>query len=255
MITVTPLPAFNDNYLWMIDTPAQYTVVVDPGDGKVVQDWLVHTHKTLDAILITHHHHDHIGGIALLQQHYTVPVYGPDSAKIPQITHPLFEGDKLPIGDSYATVLSIPGHTLDHIAYYFEAEEALFCGDTLFAGGCGRLFDGSPQQLHHSLTRLAALPDSTQVYSAHEYTQSNLQFALAIEPDNAQLQQRIADVNHLRQQQRPTLPTTIAKEKQTNPFVRCHHDSVRQAVAQHWQQPYSSDESTFAHLRRWKDNF
>ncbi|HWU84114.1 MAG TPA: hydroxyacylglutathione hydrolase, partial [Rhodocyclaceae bacterium] len=193
---IIALPAFSDNYIWAVRTPEGRVAVVDPGEAAPVLDYLERSGGTLAAILITHHHGDHIGGVAQLLQHAAVPVFGPaaERAKITTLTHALREGDcvELPELGLELGVLDVGGHTLGHIAYFGEIDgtPVLFCGDTLFAAGCGRIFEGTPQQMFNSLNKLAALPADTRVYCAHEYTQSNLRFALAVEPDNAALQQR-----------------------------------------------------------------
>ncbi len=261
MINVYPVPAFNDNYLWLIQPQdQQQTLVVDPGDAAPILAALEQRKLSLAAILITHHHADHTGGIEQLLEHFPVPVYGPASDKIPQITHTLQDCDSIEaLPGVELQVLAVPGHTLDHIAYYIEPEQQsplLFCGDTLFAGGCGRLFEGSPTQMHHSLQKLASLDDSTQVFCAHEYTLANLSFAQAVEPDNQQLLARIENERHKRQQGLFTVPSTIAREKASNPFLRCHVDNVVRAALQYQGSTEALTEAdVFATIRRWKDNF
>lgn len=264
---ITPIPAFNDNYIWVIANAANEVVVVDPGDAAPVEQWLAAEGAALRAILITHHHGDHIGGLPRLRALYPdIPVYGPAGDHIAQITHPVGDNDVLDVLGHQTQVLAIPGHTLDHLAYLFaDAAVAgtgtrtplLFCGDTLFAAGCGRLFEGSPDMMYTSLQRLASLPAATKVYCAHEYTLSNLRFALAAEPDNEALGARLEQEQHKRNQGIPTLPTTILLEQRTNPFLRCHSDSLRQmvsswATAKNLPSP-ATDRETFALLRRWKD--
>lgn len=254
MITVIPLPAFTDNYIWTL-RQADRAIVVDPGDGSVVQRFLDAESLQLAAIVITHHHPDHIGGIALLRKRWEVPVYGPraEQDKINGLTHVLDDGDQIELfGEAYR-VIAVPGHTLGHIAYYGAGR--LFCGDTLFSAGCGRLFEGTPQQMHASLEKLAALPGDTLVYCTHEYTTANLAFAAAIEPDNADLQARITQVSGLRATDTPSLPSTIALERRHNPFLRSAVSGVQHAAAQHAGHALDNEVAVFATLRQWKDGF
>jgi hydroxyacylglutathione hydrolase len=259
MIQIKPIPAFNDNYIWcLFDDQSKQAVIVDPGDATPVIEALQASQLELVAILITHHHFDHTGGIDGLLEHYSVPVYGPDSDKIPQISVPLTERDSFSVLGLQFEVLTIPGHTLDHIALYC-AESAtgplVFCGDTLFAGGCGRLFEGDPAMMLQSLNKLAALPATTQVFCAHEYTMANLKFAATVEPNNQQLQQRLLDDGARRQQQQPTIPSTIATELQTNPFLRCSEAAVISSAAGHSGQNPREPVEVFGLIRAWKDNF
>lgn len=239
MLHVMPIPAFEDNYIWLIQNSLhRQAAVVDPGDATPVLHYCQQHDITLCAILITHHHGDHTGGIANLVKHYNTPVYGPAHENIPHCNHKVNPGDQIVIdalGQLTFKVLGIPGHTSGHIAYY--GNHWLFCGDTLFAGGCGRLFEGTAKQMYQSLNKLKALPPATQVFCAHEYTQANLAFALTVEKDNLELQQRIEKIAKLRQQQQPTLPSTIDIELKTNPFLR------------------AKDCKQFAHLRKLKDQF
>lgn len=264
MLTITPIPAFNDNYLWLITLEGrQDAYIVDPGDGQVAHNTLIAQQLKLKGILVTHRHNDHIGGIDFLLKHYQssinpIPVYGPDSPSIPQVTHRLFNQDSITLFDHYHfTVLEIPGHTLDHIAYFLTDDQKpiLFAGDTLFAAGCGRLFDGSAEQLYRSLVTLALLPENTQVYCAHEYTLSNLAFAQAVEPDNELIKERIKSEQLKRKNGMPTIPFCISIEKQTNPFIRISEPSVHKSIAEHWGKHYASESELFADLRRWKDGF
>ncbi|AMG29979.1 hydroxyacylglutathione hydrolase [Grimontia hollisae] len=252
MLSVTSIPAFNDNYIWLLKNDDNHCVVVDPGDAAPVLSTLNQMKLTLDGVLVTHHHHDHIGGIQQLQKAFPdLTIYGPDSDRFPMVTHPLKDGDRFTLFNTLFTTIQVPGHTLDHIAYY--AEGMLFSGDTLFSGGCGRLFEGTPTQMHQSLTRLASLPDDTQVFCAHEYTLSNLEFAHAVEPNNIALNDYIIDAKKVRAKNQPTLPSSIGLEKRINPFLRSHIDSVKDAVVQRASD--LTDIETFAALRRWKDEF
>jgi hydroxyacylglutathione hydrolase len=252
MITIRPIPAFNDNYIWHIQSGDQHWVV-DPGDADPVFQAL--GHNKLTGILLTHHHFDHTGGVTALVQAYECPVYGP--ATIAQVTHPLTDGDQLSLMDHRWEVLAVPGHTLDHIALVLHADDGphLFCGDTLFAAGCGRLFEGTPQQMFDSLSRLASLPAETRVYCAHEYTLSNLKFALAAEPGNPEIEARMALVKQMRAENRPTLPSTIATELATNPFLRTPSPVIRTQVGRHGTSPDATPVEIFATLRHWKDVF
>lgn len=260
MLTVYSIPALESNYFWLLqpnpEDPAAY--ILDPGDAEPVLAALAQLRLRLAGIIITHHHWDHTGGIdALLAQH-SVPVYGPASTRIPQITHSLNEGDTLELPDLSLDVIAVPGHTLDHIAYLYKGNDRnnsikLFCGDALFAGGCGRMFEGSPVQMWDSLQKLRDLPDLTQVYCSHEYTQANLEFALKVEPDNQLLQRRLLEVRGLRQAGQSTVPSTIGVEKDTNPFLRCDLPPIKQAAECHAGHPLNSDHEVFATVRRWKD--
>lgn len=254
MLDVHAIPAFTDNYLWLLSKGGD-AVIVDPGDAAPVQKLLAERGLKLTAILVTHWHPDHIGGISKLLEHNKVPVYGPraEFQRIPQLTNPLDDGDQvIALGVSFH-VMAVPGHTLGHIAYY--ANEQLFCGDTLFSAGCGRLFEGTPEQMHASLRRLAALPSQTKVYCTHEYTLANLAFALAVEPRNKDLGLRLQEVRKLRGENMPSLPTTLAMELATNPFLRTSTPDVVEAAQAHSNQISSSPEQIFAALRRWKDDF
>lgn len=222
---VIPIPAFSDNYIWLLRYGSS-AVVVDPGDATPVIDILKKHSLTLTAMLITHHHADHTGGVEQLLTHQYVPVYAPkqETFNFPNIA--VDEGDKilLPEIKQMFTVLSLPGHTLGHVAYVNAS--ILFCGDTLFGAGCGRLFEGTPAQMYHSLQRLANLPANTQVYCTHEYTEHNIRFALTIEPDNQDLVHRQIEAHNLRTKNLPTLPSSIDLELKTNPFLRCNQPTI-----------------------------
>jgi hydroxyacylglutathione hydrolase len=257
MITVTPQPAFNDNYLWLLHCNGQ-AAVVDPGDGEVVLRALRERQLRLAAILVTHHHADHVGGLPALLRAWDVPVYGPraEAGKIPGLTHLLDDGDRVALAelDLAFDVLAVPGHTLGHIAYHEAAEKLLFCGDTLFVGGCGRLFEGTPQQMYGSLQRLSALPGDTAVYCAHEYSLSNLDFARNAEPGNSVIAAEIEHVRDLRAQQ-PSVPSTLNRELAFNPFLRCNSPMLVKSVSTHAGQPLNDAVEVFGALRRWKDNY
>ncbi|MFZ2540146.1 MAG: hydroxyacylglutathione hydrolase [Gallionella sp.] len=253
MFKITAVPALKDNYIWVIHND-QHAAVVDPGEAAPVLEFLNAHGLQLKTILCTHRHGDHIGGIKELREVYNVPVNGRRHPNNPHITHNLHEGDSLeldPFGIAFA-IFDIPGHLNDHIAYL--APEILFCGDVLFGGGCGRNFEGSPAQLHHSLQRLAQLPDNTRVYCAHEYTAANLRFALACEPSNPALQQRSAATQQLLAANQITLPSTIALEKSTNPFLRCTQLEIIHTLQQRGLID-TSEISVFTALREWRNHF
>lgn len=259
---IIPVPAFTDNYIWLIrEAEGARTWIVDPGDAGPVLERVSADGLEPAGILLTHHHPDHTGGVDRLLERFDVPVYGPHSQRIPRVTHPLADGDSLSVFGHRGTVIEVPGHTLDHIAFHFPMTETagappmLFCGDTLFAGGCGRLFEGTAQMMHGSLSRLASLPGDTRVYCAHEYTQANLIFASAAEPENEALQQRLESVRRLRAENRVTLPSSLSTELRTNPFLRCHSPAIVQRITQRLGSPPRDDVGTFAALRQWKDNF
>ncbi|MTI14652.1 hydroxyacylglutathione hydrolase [Sansalvadorimonas verongulae] len=259
MLSIRGLQAFNDNYIWMLaDSESRTCYVVDPGDASVVEAACRQTGYTLAGILITHHHADHTGGLRQLASAAAkeLVIYGPASESIPGITHPLSEGDTFTIAEQTFTVIDTPGHTSGGISYFAQlAQPVLFSGDTLFAGGCGRLLEGTPAQMLKSLNKLTALPSETLVYCAHEYTQSNLAFALAVEPDNSALKQRVSDVQQLREQGQATVPSTLDTELRTNPFLRASIPDVQEAASRHSGRTPTSAEDTFAIIRQWKDNF
>lgn len=253
---IIPVPAFQDNYIWIVQND-EYAIVIDPGDAAPVCEYLnEHKLKPL-AILVTHHHHDHIDGIKNLVELYNTPVYGPRNETIPCMNFPLGEGDIIEFKELNFSlkVIDIPGHTLGHIAYLWDG--GMFCGDTLFTCGCGKLFEGTPEQLHHSLQRLAKQPDNTLVYCTHEYTEYNTPFALICEPGNAALKQRVQDSEALRAQNLPTVPSTIKLEKATNPFLRCKEPEIIHYIEQQFgfKLPAGDEQAAFTALRQWRDLF
>lgn len=262
MIAVLPLPAFSDNYIWVIrDEASGHVAVVDPGDASVVEDYLERSGARLYAILLTHHHADHTGGVEALRARHAVPVYGPYDTRMPMVTHALKDGEQLDLpGLSLSLrVLAVPGHTREHIALFAaeaptqDRRPLLFCGDTLFAAGCGRMFEGTALQMHASLQRLADLPPDTLVYCTHEYTLSNLAFARHVLPRNAAIANRERSEAAKRELGQPTLPSSIALEQDTNPFLRSSDPQL--LVSLHGRLSDSSPAGVFGALRRWKDEF
>jgi hydroxyacylglutathione hydrolase len=255
-ITLEPVPAFKDNYIWCLAAGDGAAVVVDPGEAEPVLAHLRARHLTLAGILITHHHADHIGGVpALLEVAGTIPVWGPADERITVLTEVVADGDRVQVaalGLAFS-VISVPGHTRSHIA--FHGHGLLFCGDTLFAGGCGRLFEGTPEQMHASLGRLAALPSDTRVCCAHEYTLSNLRFAAAVDPDNPELAGWTREAERRRADGVPTLPTTLALERSTNPFLRCGEPALAGSASARTGRRLHDPVEVFAALREWKNVF
>ncbi|GHA69644.1 hydroxyacylglutathione hydrolase [Cognatilysobacter bugurensis] len=250
---LTALPAFDDNLVWCLIDDTGRAIVVDPGDATPVLD-AARDGLVPSAVLLTHHHHDHIGGVpALLDRWPELPVFAPDDVRIEHATQRVGDAARIEAGGVRFDVMFVPGHTRSHVA--FVGAGSLFCGDTLFSLGCGRLFEGTAAQMHASLARLAALDDATRVCCGHEYTESNAAFALAVEPDNPALHARAAEVRMLRAQGRLTLPSTIASERACNPFLRCDAAAVRDRIATRLGHAPSDDVETFAELRRWKDGF
>ena len=253
MFNIVPVSAFTDNYIWVIHDQ-YHAVVVDPGEAKPVLSFLHQKNLKLIAILNTHHHNDHVGGNLALLQQFPVPVYGPGSESISTVTHCLKEGDSVYLAELSLglSILDIPGHTAGHIAYY--GANLLFCGDTLFACGCGRLFEGTAQQMYTSLNKLARLPDKTAVYCGHEYTLANINFAKLVEPGNQALTQLQVSAEKQRKLNLPTLPSTIVMEKACNPFLRCNQTEVIHNASNYVGKPLTDPVSVFATIREWKNN-
>ena len=255
MFEIFPLRAFSDNYIWTLLKDNEVTVV-DPGDPKPVISFLEKRYLTLNNILITHHHYDHTGGIQALKELYNCEVYGPTGGHIEGINTSLTEGDVIEISGIEFSIFSTPGHTLDHISYFVDIDvPLLFCGDTLFSGGCGRLFEGTPEQMFNSLNKFSVLPSNTQVFCTHEYTESNLTFAVEVEPDNKDLNERLNEVREMRRKDKITLPSTISTELKINPFLRCHREEVIEAAQNYSQTAVSKNEEVLGVIRNWKDNF
>ena len=257
MVSIIPIPAFRDNYIWALRS-GRFAAVVDPGDAAPVLAWLDANGAELSAILATHHHADHVGGVPALRARYDVPVFGPAHEAIPERTHPLAEGDRVVVPgiELLLSVFDIPGHTAGHIAYYTMPPDPLvFCGDTLFAAGCGRLFEGTPEQMWSSLSKLAALDENTRVYCGHEYTLANLRFAAAVEPASTDIEARIVHEREKRERNLPTLPSTIGAERATNPFLRAALPDVIARAAAHARRPITGAVDAFAALREWKNAF
>jgi hydroxyacylglutathione hydrolase len=254
MLEIVPLPAFQDNYIWTLRL-GKSAAVVDPGEARPVKEYLAREGLTLVAILATHHHPDHVGGIAELVAMQRVPVFGPRGEPIPELTHAVGQDDQveIPALGAVFSVLDIPGHTRAHVAYY--GLESLFCGDTLFACGCGRVFEGTPAQMLASLSKLAALSDATRVYCGHEYTLANIKFARAVDPGNALLAAREERAKALRAAGQPTLPSTLGEERATNPFLRCAEPVVVESANKYLGSRIGDPVSVFAAIREWKNRF
>lgn len=254
MPKITAIEALRDNYIWLIHDQRQRAAIVDPGEAEPVVSALERDAFSPSAILITHNHHDHVGGVTELVERYHIPVYGPAAEPVPGITHALRGGERIRPGavDAEFTVLDIPGHTAGHLAYHGHG--LLFCGDTLFTAGCGRVFTSTVQRLFHSLQKIARLPDETRLFCAHEYTEENLRFAYLVEPDNDAIQQRRERTRLLRSRGLPCVPSTLAEEKATNPFLRCGVAAVARAAERFAGQHLNDPEQVFLALRRWRDS-
>lgn len=257
MIQITPIPALQDNYIWCLHhTKKRLAWIVDPGVSDVVIDFLEEKSLTLKGILVTHHHWDHTNGIDALTKAYpTIQVIGGTQATHASITHYLKNKESILLDgiDVELTLQEIAGHTLDHVCYYNN--DYVFCGDTLFSAGCGRLFEGSAQQMWRSLDFLQSLPEQALFFCAHEYTQANIEFALHVDPDNKDLQNYQRYVEQQRKLKQTTLPSSVALEKKINPFLRCNDNAIKTSVGQHYNETLLSEEHTFELLRKWKDSF
>ncbi|TYL48296.1 hydroxyacylglutathione hydrolase [Marinomonas sp. IMCC 4694] len=261
-MTVFPLPAFQDNYIWIIkDKDSSGIWAVDPGDANIVLNYCQEHDKHLEGILITHHHKDHTGGIAALKQQSSCAVYGPKHLT-DLVTHPVDDGDRVTVYSRVFHVIATPGHTLDHLCYFNDTHPSpssrpwLFCGDTLFRGGCGRIMEGTPELMLAAMNKIASLPDNTQIYGTHEYTLANYRFALSLEPDNTALIDAIEMCKILRANQQPTLPTELRVEKNTNPFLRTHIVALKNQAAQQLNEtPANHVVAAFSQVRRAKDIF
>lgn len=256
MEKILRLEAFLDNYIWVLLGPNSNAVVVDPGDAAPVLEALKLRNLNLTAILVTHHHFDHCGGVTQLLSKYDVPVYGGHREPIPHLSNPLKEGDELKL-DSIGVnfkILEIPGHTLGHIAYVGD-DRRLFSGDTLFTAGCGKLFEGTPEQMLSSLSKLKALPKHYEVYCGHEYTLNNLRFAMAVEPMNEDIKKRFEETKKLRGLCKSTVPASIGTELKTNPFLRTDQKEVIEAAENYAKQKLENETEIFRVVREWKNNF
>lgn len=257
MLEVTPLKALTDNYIWLAHSPRQSrdVAVVDPGDAAPVIEALEQQHLNLKAILVTHHHADHVGGVAALHQRTGAPVIGPGAETIPERSRSVAGGERvaLPELGLEFEVMDVPGHTRGHIA--FHGHGALFCGDTLFSAGCGRLFEGTPAQMQHSLASLRDLPGETRVYCGHEYTLNNLRFALTVEPENGAAREYMETAKDLRLGNKPTLPSTLSLEIAVNPFLRWDEPTVQKSAERRAGRSLDNPVEVFATIRHWKDGF
>ena len=258
MLEIIPFPALGDhnNYIWLLKNKASnHIAIVDPGEASTLLKKIESENLIPIAILITHHHWDHVNGIEDIIAKYEIPVYTPKTESVTSSTHPVGEGDNVTLDELGLTlnILDVPGHTSGAVAYY--TDDIVFSGDTLFAAGCGRMFEGTPPQMHASLSKFKNLADDTLLYCGHEYTVANLQFATTVEPENKTIQQRLVEAKKLREKGQPTVPSTLGIEKQTNPFLRCEIDTVIAAACQQSGKKLDVPHDVFAAVRQWKDNF
>ena len=254
MLSVEPIKAFTDNYIWLVSTN-EGSIVIDPGESKNIQKLIDNKTIDLKGILITHHHYDHTNGLSELVKKNELEVYGPVN-NIDGINHRLNDKDKISIIGIDFDVMSIPGHTLDHIGFYSANANnpILFCGDTLFAGGCGKIFEGTYEQMFHALKKITKLPTNTNIYCGHEYTLSNLKFALEADHTNKELIEEFKKVENKINSNIPSLPTTLDKELKVNPFLRCDNINIQNKIIEKFK--VSNNElEVFTALRKWKDNF
>jgi hydroxyacylglutathione hydrolase len=254
-LKIFPIPALKDNYIWALMNHIDDVWVVDPGEATPVINFLKQKKATLQGILVTHHHWDHTGGVSALREKFDIPVYGPSHSPFLEITHHFANESVVELVSDFPRfkMIAIPGHTLDHVAYYTDG--SLFCGDTLFAGGCGRVFEGTMSQMYHSLQRLMQLPSLTKVYCAHEYTLANLAFAQQVEPANQAISARIERVKKLIHAGLPSLPSSLEEELETNPFLRCERSEVQARVIEMVGQTIVDPIEVFEYLRNWKNGF
>lgn len=254
MHAITPIPIYRDNYVWMI-VQGSRCWLVDPGDAAPVVAQLRKHKLSLEGVFITHKHWDHVDGLRALLTEFPAPVYGPGPDLIQEVRDTVTDGDRLAMGDLALRVIAIPGHTFEHIAYYAPSAGALFSGDTLFSAGCGRVFDGTIEDLFASLQSIKSLPADTKIFATHEYTLANLAFAQTVEPDNEARDRYQQKCLELRKRQQPTLPTLLATEREINPFLRTDSEQIKQRVEAHFQTRCGSERELFRLLRRWKDTF
>jgi len=252
-IFITPIPVLQDNYVWVISNKS-HAIVVDPGDAEPVINYLKLNKLILSAILITHHHKDHTGGVEGLIKNFKCEVYSHPTTKLDCLKHNVAEGSSVILdGFPKFSILEIPGHTLDHIAFYFQNN--LFCGDTLFSAGCGRVFEGTYAQMYRSLLKIKSLPASTYIYCAHEYTLQNLFFAKEVEPNNKFIEQKIIEVSNLQKNKNPSLPSILSDELEINPFIRCDIQVVARSAENYIGHSLKNEDEIFKVLREWKNNF
>ena len=252
-MNILPLPAFTDNYIWLIEENGKATVI-DPGDANVVNNYLLKKNLRLENILITHHHYDHTGGVEQLKKSYECNVYGPYDSPFNGVEIKLKENDEISIHGFSFKIIEVPGHTLDHIAYHSEEQNVLFCGDTLFSGGCGRIFEGTPTQMYESLSKLSVLDKSTKIYCTHEYTQSNLDFAVKVEPGNNDLVEYKSKIDKKRMNDEISLPSNLELEKNINPFLRSHVAEIKKNIKDFAKLDDPSELETFTAVRSLKDS-